>query len=262
MYSQEALFETMCGLAPPPPSGGAAGRSEDPHCYKQRENGPSICLDAGERRLVERSIHTPALFLSLFLFVTGILLGYSSIDPMDNNFQTSFIPKKPLVEEKAPRTRKVSLFNFLATLVFFASLAAAGGMYFYKSTLETGIEKKQADLERAQAAFDPETISELVTLDRRISTSLTLLDSHTKLSPIFDLLSEVTLTTVQFTDFKFSTPENAGDAIRVQLIGIAPGYKTVGLEEEAFCNKSLHQKSCVFRSSTRHKRYGDVQCFF
>lgn len=170
---------------------------------------------------------------------------------MDNNngFQTSFIPKKPLVEEKAPRSHKVSLFNFLATLVFFASLAAAGGMYFYKSTLESGIEKKQADLERAQAAFDPGTIQELITLDRRINTSMELLDKHMIISPIFDLLSDSTLTTVQFTDFKFETPDATSDEIKVELIGVAPGYKTIGLEEEAFA-KNQYIKNPVFSNLT------------
>lgn len=155
---------------------------------------------------------------------------------MDKEFQTSFIPKKPLVEQKASRSQKVSLFNFLATLVFFASLASAGGMYFYKSSLESGIEKKQADLERAQSAFDPETIKELIVLDRRLTTSKELLDSHMRVSPIFDLLSEVTVASVQFSDFKFKAPEKAGDVLSVDLIGVAPGYKTVGLEEVAFAS--------------------------
>lgn len=168
---------------------------------------------------------------------------------MDKEFQTSFIPKKPLVEEKAPRSRKVSLFNFLATLIFFASLAAAAGMYFYKSSLEASIEKKQADLERAQAAFEPEAINELVTLDRRLETSLELLDKHLAVSPIFDLLSDVTLTTVQFTDFKFSVPEKSGDDITVELLGVAPGYKTVGLEEEAFAG-NRYIKNPVFSDLT------------
>ncbi|MBP6912225.1 MAG: hypothetical protein KBB88_03450, partial [Candidatus Pacebacteria bacterium] len=41
---------------------------------------------------------------------------------------------------------------------------------------------------------------------------------------------------VQFSDFKFKAPEKAGDVLSVDLIGVAPGYKTVGLEEVAFAS--------------------------
>jgi len=57
-----------------------------------------------------------------------------------------------------------------------------------------------------------------------------------RVSPIFDLLSEVTVASVQFTDFKFQAPLKPGDALSIDLMGTAPGYKTVGLEEVAFAS--------------------------
>lgn len=153
---------------------------------------------------------------------------------MDSNFQTSFIPKKPLVADAAPRTHRVSIFNFLATLVFFASLAAGGGMYFYKHSLETKIENQQADLRRAEAAFEPEAIDRLATLDRRLSASEEILDTHLSVTPLLDLIESATVISVQFTDFSYELPEKPGDAIKVSLTGVGPGYKTVGLQEEAF----------------------------
>jgi hypothetical protein len=60
---------------------------------------------------------------------------------METKFQTSFIPKRPMVpvgglNASAPR-RTTSFFMIAAVLLFVVSIGAAGGMYFWKSYLES-----------------------------------------------------------------------------------------------------------------------------
>ncbi len=157
---------------------------------------------------------------------------------MDRDSQTSFIPKKPLVEERVVRTRKVSLFNFFATLLFFASLAAAGGMYFYKSSITQNIEKMKTDLNRAKDAFEPGVIQDLETLDRRLNATQNILGDHLIVSPIFALLERSTLSSVQFTKFEYEMPTDSAGDVRISLSGLAPGYEAVALQNDAFAKES------------------------
>lgn len=156
---------------------------------------------------------------------------------MDRDLQTSFIPKKPLVEERVMRTRKVSIFNFLATLIFFASLVSAGGMYFYKANLTQSITKMKADLDRAKDAFEPGVIEDLETLDRRLNATISILDEHIAVSPIFTLIEESTLSTVQFTKFDYEMPSDATGDVKVTLTGIAPGYEAIALQNDAYASE-------------------------
>lgn len=156
---------------------------------------------------------------------------------MDRDLQTSFIPKKPLVEERVMRTRKVSIFNFLATLIFFASLVSAGGMYFYKANLTQSIAKMKADLERAKDAFEPGVIEDLEKLDRRLNATVSILDEHITVSPIFALIEESTLSSVQFTKFDYEMPSDATGDVKVTLTGIAPGYEAIALQNDAYASE-------------------------
>lgn len=152
--------------------------------------------------------------------------------PIEKDFQTSFIPKKPLAEERISREKPISLLNVIATIIFFASLATGGVFYFYKLSLKDSISKMSNDLERAQAAFEPTLINELETLDRRISASQEILDRHIAITPIMDELSSLTLKSVQFVDFTFEAGAANKNSIAVSLKGKAKSYTAIALQAE------------------------------
>ena len=54
---------------------------------------------------------------------------------MDQNFQTSFIPKKPIVEERSSPSRPIGFLTIISIFVFFTMALSVGGVYFYKSIL-------------------------------------------------------------------------------------------------------------------------------
>jgi hypothetical protein len=157
------------------------------------------------------------------------------------NFQTSFIPKKPLAQERVTPPRHTSIFSFLATLVFFGSLASAAAVYFYQANLTKTNTQKSAEIIAAQNAFQPTLIKTLERLDQRITDAKTLLAKHIVVSPIFDALQVNTLKSVQFTKFSYTTPVDPSAPITVHMSGRARDYASIALQSDQLAtNKNIH----------------------
>ncbi len=165
---------------------------------------------------------------------------------MDQNFQTSFIPKKALAEDRVERPKSVSIFLFLGTILLIASIIGAGFVYFYKTTVERKIVQQKADLQKAEGAFEGDFIQELQTIDRRINAASEVLSNHIIVSPIFDALSQSTLKSIQFTKFSYNVVGSGTSAeVRVQMSGRATGYTAVAIESDEL-TKNKYIKDPVF----------------
>ena len=151
---------------------------------------------------------------------------------MDSQVSPSFIPKKPL---NTPATRKgggaMGMFIFLiSALIFVASLVSAGGAFVYRGFLKSSLAQKQDTLQKAEAAFDPSAIQDLVRLDSRINNAEALLQKHVSTLAIFNLLATQTLQNVQFTNFTYELQSNK--SANVTLSGVADGFSTVALQSD------------------------------
>lgn len=151
---------------------------------------------------------------------------------MESEFKTSFIPKKPIVEEKYERPRSVGLLAFLGTVIFVASLIAAGATYFYKVSLASQVKTKGDMIKVARERFDSELVEEMQKLDRRINSSRDVLSSHVIISPIFKALEEYTLKTISFTKFTYSF-DPIEKRVNVEMSGKATGYDAIALQSDA-----------------------------
>ena len=179
---------------------------------------------------------------------------------MDSNFQTSFIPKKPLAEERvvsSSPSKGTSLYSFAVTLIFFASLASAAGMYFYKASIQKSIDSSNASLIAAKNAFEPSLITTLQTLDRRITDANLLLTNHVAVSPIFEALEVNTLKSVQFTKFSYLTPADPTAPITVNMSGMAKDYASIALQSDQLAtNVNIHNS--IFSNLALDPVTGDV----
>lgn len=134
---------------------------------------------------------------------------------------------------RAPST--INLFSLLATVLFLVAIALSAGVYFYRGVVQKQIDSASSSLDRAKAAFDPDTINQITRLDTRIEAGKALLGSHVSVTPLFDFLSSVTLKTVRFRDFSFSYL--AADKIAVSMKGQAVSYAAVALESDLLNSK-------------------------
>ncbi|MBP6855125.1 MAG: hypothetical protein KBC29_02700 [Candidatus Pacebacteria bacterium] len=154
---------------------------------------------------------------------------------MDKDFQTSFIPKKSLAEERVTTRRPASLLVFFATLVFFASLASAAGVYFYRASLVKQVEAMSSQLDKARARFEPSLITDLEDLDRRLSASESVISNHTVISPIFETLETLTLKTIRYTSMDYEIDKENGGAVNIKLRGqSSSGYTPIALQSDMF----------------------------
>lgn len=150
---------------------------------------------------------------------------------MEPKVQTSFIPKKSLVEATSPRRSGISIFMLLGVAVFVISVFLAGGIYFYEGYLEGAIGEKDASLKRARAAFEPALIEDLKRLSNRINLARGVLDNHLAPSAIFSLLEESTLRTIRFRSFTYTT---TGSRASIALKGEGRSFGDVAVQSDTF----------------------------
>jgi hypothetical protein len=174
---------------------------------------------------------------------------------MDQDFQTSFIPKKPaaaapVASQGAPARRKKSsgIFMLVAIIVFVAAILSAGGVFAYKSYLVSSVEAMKVSLERERDVFEPETISAMQELSKRIEASEQILSKHVAVSPIFNELSEITYPDIQYTSFTYSL-DGTGN-IFVEMAGRSSDFATVGLQSNKF-SQNKHFKNPIFSNLVR-----------
>ncbi len=161
---------------------------------------------------------------------------------MEPNFQTSFIPKKPIVAERAKTVRSIGFFTIISILILFAVLVGAGALYFYKGVVKTNITKMEDNLILARSRFEPSKLTELQVLDKRLRASSEILANHIAITPVFEALSLITMKTVRFTKFSYALSDDKDAKVNIKMSGIAVGYRSVALQSDLFAkNKNLIQ---------------------
>jgi hypothetical protein len=158
---------------------------------------------------------------------------------MDQNFQTSFIPKKPIVKETAIAPRSIGVLFVIPLFILFTVLIATGGLYFYKITLNKTAATKQADLVLAQNRFEPKKITELQILDKRLTSASEILSKHITIIPVFTALQDLTMKTVRYTKFSYNLGTDNNKAINIKLSGVAIGYRDLALQANLFATKDV-----------------------
>ncbi len=162
---------------------------------------------------------------------------------MDPRFQTSFIPKKPIVASTDKKGLSINLFVLFSTTLFVLSIGLAVSAYVYQSILVKDLEAKKASLAKSQKQFEPELIKKIARFDSRLSIANSLVKNHLYPSSIFDLISRTTLKTVRFRDFSFSSLGK--DKISVSMKGQAQSFASVALQADAFAEEKLFKNAVI-----------------
>jgi hypothetical protein len=159
---------------------------------------------------------------------------------MEPNFQTSFIPKKPMIEERAVSSRPIGPLTVISLFILLAMVVASGGLYFYRGSVKSNIVEMEEYLKTAQARYEPAKIKELQVLDRRLEAANEILTSHVSITPIFELLQKVTMKTVRYTKFSYTVGTEKEKKVMVKLSGTAVGYRSIALQSDIFTkNKQM-----------------------
>lgn len=152
--------------------------------------------------------------------------------------QTSFIPKKPIVQNRK-ESSGVSLFLLLSIILFIVSLALVGGVWMWQNQLVSQIAKDKQALIDAKESYEEDTINPLIRLDDRIKESEVLLARHLAISPVFIMLEKNVLRNVRLSTMKFTHSGN--DKIKIDLAGSATSYESLSKQSDAFGSETLRK---------------------
>jgi hypothetical protein len=159
---------------------------------------------------------------------------------MEPNFQTSFIPKKPIVDERATVARPIGILLIASIFILFTVLLATGGLYFYKGVVTKNLADQQANLTLAQNRFEPSKITELQILDKRLRASTEILSKHITITPIFTVLQDLTMKSVRYTKFSYDVSTSQNATVDIKMSGQAMGYRSIALQSDLFAqNKNI-----------------------
>ncbi len=166
---------------------------------------------------------------------------------MDNNqFTTTFIPKKPMVAaatEDAPVSRPVGLLSSISLILFIITIIIAGGVYAWQGYETSNEALLASSVTKVESAFEPQLITQLQTLDKQLKNANLIVENHTVVSPIFDLLESSTLKQVQFNKFDLET--DATGATEVKMSGVSDGYRSIAQQSDVL-GSSTFLKDAIF----------------
>ncbi len=119
----------------------------------------------------------------------------------------------------------------IASLVFIASIVAAGGMYFWKSTLESSQQKYKDQLVEREKLFNVDLIEELKRQNVKIDLAKELMANHIAMSQVFDVIGRITIEKVRFLsmDVAAGTP---AEGIKVSLKGYGVNFPVVAYQSD------------------------------
>jgi len=157
---------------------------------------------------------------------------------MDTKFQTSFIPKAPIMQAKTTKS-SISFFLLISIIIFLVSLGLAAWVYLEKNYLIQQItsEQKTITTNKSGLVSDSNTVESIIDLNNRINIGKDLLSHHVAISPIFAFLQQVTLKNVRFNSFTFSSASkdsNGNTIVGIQLAGVAQDWESVASQADEF----------------------------
>ena len=162
---------------------------------------------------------------------------------MAPNFQSSFIPKDPMTEEKVFKKKKAGIFGVFAVSLFVTSIIGSIGMYAYKSIIKSEIKDLESQLAGAEEAIDKQTINEMMQFSKKLDIVKSLVYKHQVVSNFLSALSTSTVSTVQFDNFNYGDIKDGN--LTVNLKGKATSYAAIALQENVFV-QNKYFKSMTF----------------
>lgn len=164
---------------------------------------------------------------------------------MDQEFQTSFIPKKTETVKPKRSGSSFGLINTISFVLLIMSIIMAGGVYFYRDNLATRVQEMQVSLNRARNIFEPSLLEELRILDKRMKAAREILQGHIAVSPIFNILQDTTLPNIRYINFQYELSLANPNLVQVSMTGEATSYDAITLQADLF-NRNRFIRNPIF----------------
>ena len=170
---------------------------------------------------------------------------------METKFQTSFIPKKPLVTDTSVHSSHAggtSVLMVIAVLLFIASLAGATFTFVWKNVLIKSQENYKIQLADSEKRFNTSLIEDLKRANTKIDLGKQLINNHLAVSEIFSIISKLTIAGVRFSSFDFSSPTKDSDGIKVSMKGTGNSFSAIAFQSDVFGQSQKYGSSKVLKN--------------
>lgn len=130
---------------------------------------------------------------------------------MQPTFQTSFIPKKTIINEPGHSSnvvRDINVISIVSSIIFVLSLATYGGLFLYKNILIKQIKNADEEIKRTKSAYQIEKTQELVEVSNKIASAKRLLNSHVAVSKLLYLMQDLTVKRIRLTKLNYNNENN------------------------------------------------------
>ena len=170
---------------------------------------------------------------------------------METKFQTSFIPKKPLVTDTSVHSSHAggtSVLMVIAVLLFIASLAGATFTFVWKNVLIKSQENYKIQLADSEKRFNTSLIEDLKRANTKIDLGKQLINNHLAVSEIFSIISKLTIAGVRFSSFDFSSPTKDSDGIKVSMKGTGNSFSAIAFQSHVFGQSQKYGSNKVLKN--------------
>lgn len=181
--------------------------------------------------------------------------------PEENFESSSFIPKG-VAHYQEPRYSGSSgsgarFGSSVFSKIGIGAVSLAGllvvATFLYTQYLESNLLDLKQQLASAQDAFEPEIIDELDAIDTRVSSVTEIINNHTAITPVLDVVESITLSSIQIVNLSIESKSRSisdernqrrrgaveesvgipdGD-VTVTMSGLAPDFASTALQSEA-----------------------------
>ena len=160
---------------------------------------------------------------------------------METKFQTSFIPKKPIVTQQTVKVHSsINIFLIIGVLAFLASVSGAGFVVFWKSYLLDTQNKYQVNLQKNESQFNPELISSLQRFGQKITLANQLIKNHLEVTRVFPIIAGITAESVQYNTFSYDAPSPTSPNAKIALTGKAANFSTIVFQAGVLNNTKMY----------------------
>lgn len=170
---------------------------------------------------------------------------------MEPKFQTSFIPKTPIVSGGSSFSNtpppSINILSAFVVSFFVISLLVSGGVFGFTYYLKSQIESLNISLREARSAFDSPQDKNILLISDQLKSIRALLTEHKVVSPLFQVMEKETLPTVKWSSFIFT--RDAKGEVSAVIKGEAQSYASLAQQSKIILDSPAF-KSVIFDSLT------------
>lgn len=171
---------------------------------------------------------------------------------METKFQTSFIPKKPLVTDPTKPVvvhhGGMSIMMIISLMLFVVSIGGAVFSVVWIGVLKQAQDSYKQQLADSEKRFNISLIEDLKKFSTKIDISKQLFQKHLSVSEIFPIINELTIESVKFDTFEFTEPDSSSDSIKITMKGIAKNYNSIAFQSDVFGSSDKFGKNKVIKN--------------